>query len=162
MRNLALMWVLAALFVLNISSCNSKSANRLSDSGSAAVNDSILWFENTSSIELRFEINDLSMDISGTAEGAIAKYSNRHRIENLRQRYVAFVRYDEDSLEIRLDMEIWQNILERLFNTGIREWGKGSLGSPCPCFLATWTHISSWNLDIFINGADSMVVLVGD
>jgi len=163
MKNLALMWVLAALFVLNISSCNSKSANRLSDSGSAVVNDSVMWFENMSSIELKFEIDGLSIDIFGTSEGAIARYSNLHRMEERGQRVLYSLlervddRKEEKFLEIRLDMEIWQNILKCLFNSGIRGWEKNG-SNVCPCYIVILDYVSSYKLKIFNRNSGDILV----
>jgi len=169
--------VFTALFVLCGVACNGKSANRLSDHGStaetsirpAAVNDSILWFENMSAIELKFEYDGLIVEISGTAEGANVKYSNlvRIRYQDNPYRaggtrggmYGALATYDEDSLEIRIDMGMWQDILKRLFNSGIREWGKFNVKDGiCPSYITILDCVNSWSLDISNRNSEDILV----
>ena len=169
MKKTLLMAALAAAVVGGTLGCGGgKSANGLAGSGSAAINDSVLWFENTASIELVFNIGAQSIEISGTAEGAIAKYIihwRDNRGSSLLYRIYAGDYDDtkeEEFLEVRLDMETWQNILKRLFNTGIRGWGKGSYDFRkdvgCISYITVFGDISWWDIYIFIRNSEDILV----
>jgi uncharacterized protein (TIGR02145 family) len=122
----------------------------------AAVPDSVLWFGNTSLIQLRFSAGVI-IEISGAADGAIVKYSN---IWSIRGQYLTLygaLAYndDEDFLEVKLNTEMWQDILKRLFDSGIREWKK--YRSPRITYITIF-DCNFWDLDIFIRKSGDIPV----
>jgi len=102
------------------------------------VHDLTTWLENSSSIKLEFHYNGLIVNMSGTEDGAIFKYSNIGKWEIYNHSIFGFVCYKreddhedipigirygvENWFEVNLDIEKWQEILKRLYNSGIRDW----------------------------------------
>jgi hypothetical protein len=94
---------------------------------------------------------NLSIEVSGTADGAIAKYSPH--AEGL----FGILSYeDKEPFKIKIDTKRWQDLLKRLFNIGVRDWEKRSL----PVIVEL--DCDSWGFELFNRDAgDTLAVFHG-
>jgi len=120
------------------------------------------WQKFSSTIELYFHYDDFVIEVSGTATGAAAKYHtsrlNPGGCDDGYMLYHIIYGDNEPVAETVLDTAKWHNLLNSIFNSGIREldkkWGSkyGFLLTEC---------IDAWGLDIFTRAGDTLISFCG-
>jgi len=174
-----------ALFIGSRCSYKSTLINSFSDFDSIAKTSPpnsnirfIPWQEMSSMIELCFSYHDdFGIKMSGTATGAVVKYSSRIRwnmdvLKNklpLRPKYywlpIYYWTHNNENCklvaETTLDVIDWHNLLNALFNSGVLDWNEDWSNNVIVGLWDMDSMTDSWGLEIITRNGDTLVSSYG-